>query len=44
MSDGSERSFLRDGDTVVLRGWCERPGLPRIGVGECTGTIVPASP
>jgi fumarylacetoacetase len=44
MIDGSERSFLRDGDTVILRGWCERPGLPRIGFGECVGTIVPASP
>jgi fumarylacetoacetase len=44
MSDGSERSFLRDGDTVILRGWCERPGLPRIGFGDCTGTIVPALP
>lgn len=41
LSDGSQRRYLEDGDTVVLRGWCERPGLPRIGFGECVGTIVP---
>jgi fumarylacetoacetase len=33
--------FLADGDTIVLRGWAERPGLPRIGLGECAGTVVP---
>jgi len=41
LSDGSQRRYLEDGDTVVLRGWCHRPGLPRIGFGECLGTIVP---
>ena len=41
LSDGSVRRWLEDGDTVVLRGGCERPGLPRIGFGECRGTIVP---
>jgi fumarylacetoacetase len=40
LSDGSERTYLQDGDEVVLRGWCEREGLPRIGFGECRGTIV----
>jgi len=44
MDDGSERSFLLDGDTVTLRGWCQRSGLPRIGFGECVGTVLPASP
>jgi fumarylacetoacetase len=33
--------FLEDGDEVILRGYCERPGLPRIGFGECRGTVVP---
>ena len=37
---GVQRSFLEDGDTVILRGWCE--GEYRIGFGECRGTIVPA--
>jgi fumarylacetoacetase len=39
---GSTRTFLEDGDTVIMRGWCERPGLPRIGFGECQGTVLPA--
>jgi len=34
--------FLRDGDTVILRGYAERNGL-RIGLGEVRGTILPAS-
>jgi fumarylacetoacetase len=29
---------------VVLRGWCEREGFVRIGLGECRGTVVGASP
>jgi fumarylacetoacetase len=40
LSDGSERTYLQDGDEVVLRGWCEREGEPRIGFGECRGVIV----
>ncbi len=42
LSDGSQRTYLEDGDTVTLRGWCEREGLPRIGFGDCVGTVVPA--
>jgi fumarylacetoacetase len=42
LGDGSERTFLRDGDTVIIRGRCDRPGRPRIGFGECVGTILPA--
>ena len=38
--DGIERTFLEDGDTVILRGWCE--GSHRIGFGECVGTVQPA--
>jgi len=40
LPDGSERRFLADGDTVILRGWCRRPGLPTIGFGECVGTVL----
>jgi fumarylacetoacetase len=36
------RGFLADGDTVVLRGWCEAPGRARIGFGVCRGTVLPA--
>ena len=36
---GETRAFLEDGDEVILRGWCEREGLPRIGFGECRGVV-----
>jgi fumarylacetoacetase len=39
---GEQRAFLHDGDTVILRGWCEKPGHARIGFGECRGTVLPA--
>jgi fumarylacetoacetase len=42
LSNGETRRFLEDGDTVILRGWCEQPGGPRIGFGECRGTVLPA--
>ncbi len=38
---GQERTFLQDGDSVVLTGWCDGPGY-RVGFGECRGTIVAA--
>ena len=40
---GEQRTFLEDGDTVILRGWCEKPGAARIGFGECRGVVLPAS-
>ncbi len=40
---GETRAFLEDGDEVTFHGYCEAPGLPRIGFGECTGRIVPAN-
>jgi fumarylacetoacetase len=39
---GETRKFLEDGDEVIMRGFCERPGAASIGFGECRGTIVPA--
>jgi fumarylacetoacetase len=39
---GETRTFLEDGDSVILRGWCERPGAARIGFGECRATVLPA--
>ncbi len=41
MNDGSERKFINDGDTVIMRGWCEKDGV-RIGFGEANGKILPA--
>ena len=39
---GERRGFLADGDEVILRGFCERPSYTRIGLGECTGVVVPS--
>lgn len=37
---GETRTFLADGDEVIMRAFCERSGFRRIGFGECRGTIV----
>jgi fumarylacetoacetase len=39
---GEQRTFLQDGDTVIFRGWCEKPGAARIGFGEAQGQITAA--
>jgi len=36
---GETRAFLQDGDEVIMRGWCARPGRPRIGFGEVRGCV-----
>lgn len=41
LSNGEQRSFLQDGDTIIMKGYCETDGL-RIGFGEVTGKILPA--
>lgn len=41
-TSGEQRAFLQDGDAVILRGWCEKPGFARIGFGESRGEILPA--
>ncbi len=40
---GESRSFLQDGDTLVLRAFCEAPGHARIGFGDCAGTVQAAN-
>ncbi|KAK0743010.1 hypothetical protein B0T18DRAFT_174157 [Schizothecium vesticola] len=35
------RKFLKDGDTITLRGWCGQDGA-RVGFGECRGRIYSA--
>ena len=42
LSNGEQRAFLHDGDAVILRGWCEKPGCARIGFGENRGEVLPA--
>jgi len=39
---GVDLGFLRDGDTVILKGFAEKNGI-RIGLGEVSGTLLPAA-
>ncbi len=39
---GETRSFIEDGDEVILRGRCERAGCAAIGFGEAAGQLKPA--
>lgn len=41
LSDGSERKFLQDGDTVTLKAVAEGDGY-NVGFGSCIGTLLPA--
>jgi len=41
LSDGTERKFINDYDTVIMRGYGERNGI-RIGFGEVKGKVLPA--
>ncbi len=41
MPDGSERKFLQDGDTLIIKGHCEKENI-RIGFGEVSGEILAA--
>ncbi len=44
LPNGEQRSFLEDGDEVIMRGWCEAEGYARIGLGEARGTVGPSLP
>lgn len=41
LSDGTERKFLKDGDTVIMRAFAEK-GDKRIGFGEVRSKVLPA--
>jgi len=41
LPNGEQRTFMQDGDTIILRGHCERAGAARIGLGEVSGTLLP---
>lgn len=41
LADGSERKFIEDNDTVIMRGYAEKDGI-RVGFGEVRGKILPA--
>jgi fumarylacetoacetase len=41
LKDGSERKFINDNDTVIMRGYCEKDGV-RLGFGEAKGKVLAA--
>ena len=41
LKDGSERKFINDGDTVIMRGFCKNNDV-RIGFGDCSGKVLRA--
>lgn len=41
LASGVKRTFLEDGDSLVMRGWCQGDGY-RVGFGEVEGTILAA--
>ncbi|MDP6109826.1 MAG: fumarylacetoacetase [Rhodospirillales bacterium] len=41
---GETRTFLEDGDEVIMRAWCEKEGAVRIGLGECRSKVKPPGP
>ncbi|MEH3024104.1 MAG: fumarylacetoacetase [Pseudomonas oryzihabitans] len=43
LPSGETRTFLEDGDEVILRARGQRPGLPSIGFGECRGRVLAAA-
>ncbi|MBB4858674.1 fumarylacetoacetase [Novosphingobium chloroacetimidivorans] len=40
LANGETRTFLEDGDEVVMTGWAERDGYRRIGFGTCAGRVI----
>ena len=38
---GEKRGFIEDGDEIIFRGHCEKPGYARIGFGECRAVVLP---
>ena len=42
LANGESRTFLQDGDAIILRAHCERSGFRRIGFGDCQGQVLAA--
>ncbi len=40
LANGQERSFLEDGDELIIRAYCQLPNQVRIGFGECRNRII----
>ncbi len=43
LASGESRTFLEDGDSIILRAHCEKTGGTRIGFGVCEGTVLPVA-
>jgi len=43
MPDGTERKFINDNDTIIMKGWAEKDGI-RVGFGESRTKVLPALP
>ena len=41
MKDGSERKFINDNDSVIMKGYCQKNNI-RVGFGECKAKLLPA--
>jgi fumarylacetoacetase len=42
LPSSEKRGFIEDGDEIIFRGFCEKPGYARIGFGECRAVVLPA--
>lgn len=42
LEDGSQRTFILDGDEVIISGYAEKDGV-RVGFGECSAVVLPAN-
>lgn len=44
LGNGESRIFIEDGDSLIIRGYCENDNAAHIGFGEVTSTVLPAKP
>jgi fumarylacetoacetase len=43
LENGEQRTFLEDGDSIIMSASCSKPGAARIGFGEVLSTLLPAT-
>ena len=43
LPNGETRGYIEDGDEIIFRGHCAKPGFARLGFGECRAVIAPAA-
>lgn len=42
LGNGESRTFIEDGDSLIIRGYCQNDSAARIGFGEVSSTVLPA--